>query len=104
MLTVAFNLDGPDQTFVVSEYKISPQVLTLPLVMIVIPEPDLIDSFGPLRIVLKEPLAEDFELLASTLFTELGSYGCYKLIECCQRIALIELPSDDETKPPEQQV
>lgn len=36
--------------------------------------------------------------------SELGSYGCDKLVECCQRIALIELPSDDETKPPEQQV
>ena len=52
MLTVTLGLDSPDQTVFVSEYEISPQVLSLPLVGVVIPQPDLIDSLGPLRVVL----------------------------------------------------
>jgi hypothetical protein len=58
--------------------------LSLPLVRLVIPEPDFIDSLGPLRIVLKEPLAENFKLLASSLFPKLCSYGCDKLVEGSQ--------------------
>ena len=52
MLTKAFGLDCPDETFVVLEDKVGPQILSLPLVRIVIPKPDLIDSLGPLRVVL----------------------------------------------------
>ena len=44
MLTVALGLDSPDQTFIVLKDEVSPQVLSLPLVRIVIPEPDLIDG------------------------------------------------------------
>jgi hypothetical protein len=36
---------------------------------VVIPKPDLIDCLGPLRVVLKEPLAEDLKGFAFTLFT-----------------------------------
>ena len=52
--------------------------------MVVVPKPDLIDRLGSLRIVLKEPLAEDLELLASTLFTKLIAKGYDELIKCCQ--------------------
>ena len=37
---------------------------------IVVPEPNLIDLLRPLRIILKEPLAEYFKLFSCCLFTE----------------------------------
>ena len=49
-----------------------------------IPQPDLIDDLGPLRVILKEPLAEDLKLLTRCLFTQLSSYGCDELVEGSQ--------------------
>jgi hypothetical protein len=88
MFTIALGLNGPDEAIVVTKDEVSPQILSLPLVRVVIPKPNFIDSLGPLRIVLKEPLAEDFKGFAFALFTKVLLKGCNELIECSQITSL----------------
>ena len=42
----------------------------MPFIGVFIPEPNLINLFRPLRIILKEPLAENLKFLASALLSE----------------------------------
>ena len=85
MLTVTLSLNSPDQACFVSENEIGPQVLPLPFVRVVVPQPHLIDNLGPLRVVLKKPLTKDFKRFALTLLTIVMLKGGNVLIESSQR-------------------